>query len=87
MTDPSYWSAIVKDLKFLGLDILFRYLEHKSNADREAVKPFMEPYMKAFENLTEALIKQPEHAEEILKALKELYDLREIILLFITPIS
>jgi len=93
MIDHSYFLATVKLFKAAGLYIPFKYLEdlleHKSDAarDREAVKLFKESYMKAFENLTEALINQPENADEILKRLKELYDLREIILPFITRIS
>jgi len=87
MIDRSNWSAIA-DLIKVGFDAiskyLAKYLEHKSNVVRKALKPLIEPSMKAYENLTEALKDQPENAEEILK---ELRDLREMILQFIIPIS
>jgi len=58
MIDRSYWSAIA-DLINVGFDDIFKYLaeylEDKSDVVREALKPLIEPSMKAYENLTEAL--------------------------------
>ena len=58
MIDRSYWSAIA-DLINVRFDAIFKYLvkylEHKSDLDREALKPLIEPSMKGYENLTEAL--------------------------------
>jgi len=83
MIDRLYRSAIA-DLIKVGFVVIFRYLakylEHKSDVFREIHKPFIESSMKAYENLTEALKDQPENAEEILK---ELRDLREMILQYI----
>ena len=42
MIDRSYWSAIT-DLINVGSDAIFKYLEHKSDVVREALKPLIEP--------------------------------------------